>query len=152
VGIAWVGVACEGMLLRVLLSVAVVGGCTGVGGLPVCGSVGVCCLRARGSGGMRAASGCSAHVFRLCRLAAASSAPCPALPRLSRLPPACPPPLLPQDLWGKLMWVWDRPHVQKLRLTISMANFRQGRAAVQGWGSHGSAACLICCCRAAAGG
>lgn len=29
-----------------------------------------------------------------------------------------------QDLWGKVMWVWDRPHVQKLRLTISMANFR----------------------------
>lgn len=22
------------------------------------------------------------------------------------------------------MWVWDRPDVQKLRLTISMANFR----------------------------
>ena len=31
---------------------------------------------------------------------------------------------LPQDLWGKVMWVWDRPHVQKLRLTVSMANFR----------------------------
>ncbi|KAL4423882.1 hypothetical protein ABPG75_001183 [Micractinium tetrahymenae] len=30
---------------------------------------------------------------------------------------------LPEDLWGKVMWVWDRPHVQKLRLTISMANF-----------------------------
>ncbi len=29
-----------------------------------------------------------------------------------------------QDLWGKVMWVWDRPHMQKLRLTISMANFR----------------------------
>ena len=22
------------------------------------------------------------------------------------------------------MWVWDRPHVQKLRLTVTMANFR----------------------------
>ncbi|PSC73283.1 Plasma membrane iron permease [Micractinium conductrix] len=30
---------------------------------------------------------------------------------------------LPEDLWGKVMWVWDRPPVQKLRLTISMANF-----------------------------
>ncbi|KAL4434780.1 hypothetical protein ABPG77_005307 [Micractinium sp. CCAP 211/92] len=30
---------------------------------------------------------------------------------------------LPEDLWGKVMWVWDRPHMQKLRLTISMANF-----------------------------
>lgn len=30
---------------------------------------------------------------------------------------------LPEDLWGKVMWVWDRPHVQKLRLTVSMANF-----------------------------
>lgn len=29
-----------------------------------------------------------------------------------------------QDLWGKVMWVWDRPDVQKLRLTIFMANFR----------------------------
>lgn len=36
-----------------------------------------------------------------------------------------PPPNRPlQDLWGKVMWLWDRPHVQKIRLTVSMANFR----------------------------
>jgi hypothetical protein len=29
-----------------------------------------------------------------------------------------------QDLWGKLMWLWNRPSMQRLRLTISMANFR----------------------------
>jgi len=33
-----------------------------------------------------------------------------------------------QDLWGKVMWLWDRPHMQKLRLTVSMANFRCGVA------------------------
>ncbi len=27
-----------------------------------------------------------------------------------------------QDAWGKVLWVWDRPPVQRLRLTISMAN------------------------------
>lgn len=29
---------------------------------------------------------------------------------------------LPDDTWGKLLWLWDRPPVQRLRLTISMAN------------------------------
>lgn len=29
---------------------------------------------------------------------------------------------LPEDTWGKLLWLWDRPPVQRLRLTISMAN------------------------------
>lgn len=31
-------------------------------------------------------------------------------------------PLHLQDTWGKLLWLWDRPPVQRLRLTISMAN------------------------------
>jgi hypothetical protein len=29
---------------------------------------------------------------------------------------------LPDDTWGKLLWLWDRPPVQRIRLTISMAN------------------------------
>ena len=29
---------------------------------------------------------------------------------------------LPDDLWGKLLWLWDRPPVQRIRLTVSMAN------------------------------
>lgn len=29
---------------------------------------------------------------------------------------------LPDDTWGKLMWLWDRPPVQRLRLTVSMFN------------------------------
>lgn len=29
---------------------------------------------------------------------------------------------LPDDAWGKILWIWDRPQVQKIRLTISMAN------------------------------
>jgi len=29
---------------------------------------------------------------------------------------------LPEDTWGKLLWLWDRPPVQRIRLTISMAN------------------------------
>lgn len=29
---------------------------------------------------------------------------------------------LPDDTWGKLLWLWDRPQVQRIRLTISMAN------------------------------
>lgn len=29
---------------------------------------------------------------------------------------------LPEDTWGKLVWLWDRPPVQRIRLTISMAN------------------------------
>ena len=29
---------------------------------------------------------------------------------------------LPEDMWGKLLWLWDRPPVQRLRLTVSMAN------------------------------
>lgn len=29
---------------------------------------------------------------------------------------------LPEDTWGKLLWLWDRPPVQRLRLTVSMAN------------------------------
>jgi hypothetical protein len=29
---------------------------------------------------------------------------------------------LPPDAWGRLLWLWDRPPVQRLRLTISMAN------------------------------
>jgi hypothetical protein len=29
---------------------------------------------------------------------------------------------LPDDAWGKLLWLWDRPPMQRLRLTISMAN------------------------------
>ena len=47
-------------------------------------------------------------------------------------PPAALLPACPQDLWGKVMWVWDLPDVQKLRLTISMANFRWV-ALVGGW-------------------
>lgn len=39
------------------------------------------------------------------------------MPCCARAPPCL------QDLWGKVMWVWDRPHVQKIRLTITMANF-----------------------------
>ena len=27
-----------------------------------------------------------------------------------------------QGFWGKLLWLWDRPPVQKLRLTWSLAN------------------------------
>ena len=49
------------------------------------------------------------------------------LPAPTPLVPNCLPcclPCCPQDLWGKVMWVWDLPDVQKLRLTISMANFR----------------------------
>ena len=29
---------------------------------------------------------------------------------------------LPEDTWGKLLWVWDRPGIQKIRLTFSMVN------------------------------
>lgn len=29
---------------------------------------------------------------------------------------------LPDDLWGKLLWLWDRPPVQRMRLTFSMVN------------------------------
>lgn len=29
---------------------------------------------------------------------------------------------LPEDTWGKIMWLWDRPPVQRLRLTVSMFN------------------------------
>lgn len=29
---------------------------------------------------------------------------------------------LPDDLWGKLLWLWDRPPVQRIRLTFSMVN------------------------------
>lgn len=29
---------------------------------------------------------------------------------------------LPDDTWGKLLWLWDRPPVQRIRLTVSMAN------------------------------
>jgi hypothetical protein len=43
------------------------------------------------------------------------------------LPPPSPsfflrPPARAQDTWGKMLWLWDRPPVQRLRLTISMAN------------------------------
>jgi len=30
--------------------------------------------------------------------------------------------VLPDDTWGKLLWLWDRPPVQRLRLTVSMFN------------------------------
>ena len=29
---------------------------------------------------------------------------------------------LPEGTWGKLLWVWDRPGIQKIRLTFSMVN------------------------------
>ena len=29
---------------------------------------------------------------------------------------------LPEDTWGKILWVWDRPGIQKIRLTFSMVN------------------------------
>ena len=37
-------------------------------------------------------------------------------------PHATPAPLL-QDPWGRLVWLWDRPPVKRVRLTISMAQW-----------------------------
>lgn len=28
-----------------------------------------------------------------------------------------------QDPWGRIQWLWDRPPVKRLRLTISMAQW-----------------------------
>lgn len=29
---------------------------------------------------------------------------------------------LPEDAWSRLLWLWERPPVQKARLAFSMAN------------------------------
>jgi hypothetical protein len=28
-----------------------------------------------------------------------------------------------QDAWGRIQWLWDRPPVKRLRITISMAQW-----------------------------
>ena len=28
-----------------------------------------------------------------------------------------------QDTWGRIQWLWDRPPVKRLRITISMAQW-----------------------------
>ena len=28
----------------------------------------------------------------------------------------------PQDMWGRIMWLWDRPTFKRLRIAFSMAN------------------------------